>query len=181
MVRVMLDLETLDARLRAIKLIALDADGVLTDGGLFIGVGGELKRYDITDGLAIVLARKCGLRVIVISGRASESTAKRATELKIDECHQDVRDKTAVLRDAALRAEAGPQETLYMGDDIVDLGAMAWAGVAVAPASARAEAKAQADWVTEARGGHGAVREAIERVLRAQERWDAIVESYRKS
>lgn len=167
-----------DLKLSRIRLIALDVDGVLTDGGLFISEGAEFKRFDIRDGLGIVLAQRAGIAFSLVSGRASPATAKRAGELGITEVHQGVRDKASTLMEIAGRLGVPREGVLFMGDDIQDLGVMAWAGCSAAPADACAEVLARAMIVTRAAGGRGAVREVIELVLKAQGAWQAMVDSH---
>jgi 3-deoxy-D-manno-octulosonate 8-phosphate phosphatase (KDO 8-P phosphatase) len=162
-------LAALARRLARIRLVCLDVDGTLTDGALWIGPGGEeWKRFDVRDGLAIVAARRAGLRIAFVSGRSSTGVAARARDLGVADDLQGVKDKAAAVRD--LRAKHGlPREAvLFAGDDVVDLPGFAESGVAVAPADARPEALAAADAVVDARGGHGAVREILEAVLRAR-------------
>jgi len=155
-----------------IRLLVLDVDGVLTDGGLYYGTSGEeIKRFDVQDGLAVVAARRAGLAVAVISGRASAAVTRRMAELGITEVHQGVEDKTVVL--AALTARLGLdlEDVAVMGDDLGDLALMRRVGLALAPANAVREVRSAADWVSRRLGGAGAVREAIELLLQARKAW----------
>lgn len=155
-----------------IRLLVLDVDGVLTDGGLYYGPSGEeIKRFDVQDGLAVVAARRAGLSVAVISGRASAAVTRRMAELGITEVHQGVEDKTVVL--AALTARLGLDlaDVAVMGDDLGDLALMRRVGLALAPGNAVREVRSAADWVSRRRGGGGAVREAIELLLKARTAW----------
>ena len=159
-------------RASRIRLLVLDVDGVLTDGGLFYGASGEeTKRFHVHDGLALVAARKAGLQIAVLSSRASAAVTRRMTELGVSEVHQGVGDKGSAL--TALRERLGLKaaEVAVMGDDLPDLAAMAHAGLALAPANAVAEVKRAADWVARRRGGDGAVREAVEMLLKARRAW----------
>jgi 3-deoxy-D-manno-octulosonate 8-phosphate phosphatase (KDO 8-P phosphatase) len=159
-------------RASRIRLLVLDVDGVLTDGGLvYTASGEETKRFHVHDGLALVAALKAGLQIAVLSGRASAAVTRRMAELGVAEVHQGVADKVAALD--ALRARLGlaPREVAVMGDDLPDLAAMARAGLALAPANAVAEVKRAADWVARRRGGEGAVREAVEMLLKARRSW----------
>lgn len=156
-----------------IRLVAMDVDGVLTDGriGWSAVSSGELcesKTFSVRDGLGIGLARAGGLEIAWITGRSSAVVAKRAQELKVTHLRQGARDKSRLL--AALAAELGlPREAvLYIGDDVNDLLAFEAAGVRVAVADAEEIVRRTADWITQARGGEGAVREVIEGVLAAQ-------------
>ena len=155
-----------------IRLLVLDVDGVLTDGGLYYGPSGEeIKRFDVQDGMAVVAARRAGLSVAVISGRASAAVTRRMAELGITEVHQGVEDKTVVL--AALTARLGLDlgDVAVMGDDLGDLALMRRVGLALAPDNAVREVRSAADWVSRRRGGAGAVREAIEFLLKARTAW----------
>ncbi len=147
-------------------------DGVLTDGGLFYGpTGEELKRFDVQDGQAMVAARRAGLVLAVISGRASAAVSRRLSELGIAEVHQAVEDKGAVLGAVMSRLGIDPAEVAAMGDDLGDIAMMKEAGLALAPRNAAPEVQRAAHWVAHRSGGAGAVREAIELLLRARNAW----------
>jgi 3-deoxy-D-manno-octulosonate 8-phosphate phosphatase (KDO 8-P phosphatase) len=152
--------------------VVLDVDGVLTDGGLYYGPSGEeLKRFHVQDGLAMVEAQRAGLAVAVVSGRASASVGRRLAELGIAEVHQGVEDKGAVLAALMTRLGLDPSEVAVMGDDLTDLPLMRGAGLALAPLNAVAEVRRVAHWVSRRAGGDGAVREALELMLRARRAW----------
>jgi 3-deoxy-D-manno-octulosonate 8-phosphate phosphatase (KDO 8-P phosphatase) len=172
----------LRARLRRIKLFLCDVDGVLTDGSIFIGGEREFKRFNIRDGLGMVLARRAGLKVGWVSARPSLATQMRAKELKIDFLVQqgDKLSKTGAVEKLLAREKINWDEVCFVGDDVVDLGPLARAGFGVAVADARPEAKAAADFVTRAAGGRGAVREAVEMILQAQGNWEPVIAVYRK-
>jgi 3-deoxy-D-manno-octulosonate 8-phosphate phosphatase (KDO 8-P phosphatase) len=158
-----------------VSLLCFDVDGVLTDGGIAVGPdGGEWKRFHVRDGLGIVAALRAGLRVAFVSGRRSEAVAARARELGITADRQGVQDKAAEVR--ALRESLGASrgETLFLGDDVVDLPGFAESGVAVAVADAHPRLKEEADAVCAAAGGAGAAREVIEAVLLARGLGDAL-------
>lgn len=158
-------------RLRRIRLVVLDVDGVLTDGGLYYGPGGEWKRFDVHDGFALSRAVASGLAVAIVSSRRSEAVARRCAELALGDVHQGVADKLTVYE--ALRARHGCRdaEVACMGDDLADLPLLRRAGLAAAPADAVAEVRQAAHWVSRAPGGHGAVRELLEAILRARGAW----------
>jgi len=164
---------------RHLKLLLLDVDGVLTDGTILLHQdGGESKAFHIRDGAAIVWAQRAGLKIGLLSGRASEATSQRAMQLGITLVVQGAADKLAayegILRDSALvDAQVG-----YMGDDLQDLPVLRRVGFSAAPADATPEVRGRVHWVSERRGGHGAVRELIEHILRTQGAWDTAVESY---
>jgi 3-deoxy-D-manno-octulosonate 8-phosphate phosphatase (KDO 8-P phosphatase) len=173
---------TLKKKLSRIKLFLCDVDGVLTDGSVFIGGEREFKRFNIRDGLGLVLARRAGLKVGWVSARPSAATKMRARELKIDFLVQqgDKLSKTGAVEKLLAREKLDWSEVCFVGDDVVDLGPLARAGFGVAVADARPEAKAAADFVTRAEGGRGAVREAVEMILRAQGKWKSIIAVYRE-
>jgi YrbI family 3-deoxy-D-manno-octulosonate 8-phosphate phosphatase len=166
-------------RLAKIKVLVLDNDGVLTDGGLlYLEAGPPTIRFDIQDGLGIVVARQAGIETAIISGRSSAALQRRATELGIKEILLGIDNKAQALRELTLRRGWNLSEVAYMGDDLNDLPAMALCGAALAPANAAPEVKAAAVLVTENRGGRGAVREALQTLLAAQDRWQAAVKQY---
>jgi 3-deoxy-D-manno-octulosonate 8-phosphate phosphatase (KDO 8-P phosphatase) len=171
------------AAARRVRLLGLDVDGVLTDNGVYIGpVGGarvELKRFDIQDGLGLILLRTAGLPVVWLSGRSSEATALRATELRVDELLQVPGPrKLAAFDECLMRRGISWEEVAFMGDDLADLPVLRRVGLPIAVANAVADVKAVAAYVTRASGGHGAVREVIELLLRARGEWPDILERY---
>ncbi len=171
-------LSPLKKKLAGIKILLCDVDGVLTDGSIFIGGEREIKRFNIRDGLGLVLARRAGLKIGWVSARPSEATKLRADELKIHFLIQqtDKLSKSGVIENLLASERLNWNEVCFVGDDVVDLGPLTRAGMGVAVADARPEAKAAADWVTQADGGRGAVREIVEMILQAQGKWaEAIV------
>jgi 3-deoxy-D-manno-octulosonate 8-phosphate phosphatase (KDO 8-P phosphatase) len=170
---------TVESRARAIRLILLDVDGVLTDGTVLIhGDGTESKSFHIRDGAAIVLAQHAGIGVGLLSARSSAATTQRATQLGIRIVSQGVASKTSEF--ARLVAELGfsKEAVAYMGDDLLDLPVLGRCGLAGAPADGAPEVRQQAHWVSRSAGGRGAVREFIEMILRAQDRWDTLVREH---
>lgn len=167
-------------RAKRIKLFLCDVDGVLTDGSIFIGGEREFKRFNIRDGLGLVLARRAGLKVGWVSARPSLATKLRADELKIDFLVQqcDATGKAAAIEQLLAQQGLTWAETCFVGDDIIDLGPLTRAGFAVAVGDGVAEAKAAAHYVTKSAGGRGAVREVIEMILQAQGKWNSFVENY---
>ncbi len=160
------------ARAARIRLLVLDVDGVLTDGRLEYGAAGEgPKRFFVQDGLALVAARRAGLSIAVISGRASAAVTRRLSELGISEVHQGIGDKLAVLDALMDRNKVKPGEVAVMGDDLPDLPLMRRAGFALAPADAVPEVRRAAGWVARRPGGAGAVRDAVEMLLKARKAW----------
>jgi 3-deoxy-D-manno-octulosonate 8-phosphate phosphatase (KDO 8-P phosphatase) len=167
-------------RLKCIKLFLCDVDGVLTDGSIFIGGEREFKRFNIRDGLGLVLARRAGLKVGWVSARPSLATKLRADELKIDFLVQqgDNTGKTAAIEQLLAEQKLNWAEVCFVGDDIIDLGPLTRAGLAVAVGDGVPEARSAAHWVTQAPGGRGAVRETVELILKAQAKWQPFLKHY---
>lgn len=160
------------ARAARIRLLVLDVDGVLTDGGLVYGASGEeAKRFHVRDGLALVAARRAGLYVAVISGRASPAVTRRMAELGVAHVQQGVADKVRALADLMQRLAVSAGEVAVMGDDLQDLPLMRRVGLGLAPGDAVPEVRRAAHWRSRRRGGEGAVREAVEMLLRARKAW----------
>ena len=162
-----------------VKLLVLDIDGTLTDGTLlYTDDGTHAKAFHVADGLGIVMAQAAGLRVAVISGRAGRLVEKRMAELKVTDVVLNCGDKAAALRNLLKKYDLSANEAAFVGDDINDLPAFEVAGVKIAVADASDFLKDKADWVTPRVGGHGAVRDAIEEILRRQGRLDEAVAAY---
>jgi 3-deoxy-D-manno-octulosonate 8-phosphate phosphatase (KDO 8-P phosphatase) len=162
---------SLAERCRPIELLVLDVDGVLTDGGIIHGAGGEWKQFHVRDGSGLRVWQEAGKQVALLSGRTSQAVQVRAAELGITTVVQGAGDKGTVLE--RLLAEMGyrPEQAACVGDDTADVALFRRCGLAVAVADACPEALAAAHHVTGRPGGQGAVREVIERVLRCQGRW----------
>jgi 3-deoxy-D-manno-octulosonate 8-phosphate phosphatase (KDO 8-P phosphatase) len=149
-----------------IRGLALDVDGVLTDGTVWWGPRGEeFKRFSFVDIMGVSRACKAGLIVALISGEESPLVDRYAEQFAITDCFKGCKDKAAALREFAKRRGLPLTEICFMGDDVNDLGAMAIAGFAAAPANAHRTAREQAKLVTERRGGEGAVRELVDLIL----------------
>jgi 3-deoxy-D-manno-octulosonate 8-phosphate phosphatase (KDO 8-P phosphatase) len=170
------------ARARAVDLLVLDVDGVMTDGGLYYGPDGEaLKRFDVKDGHRLVLARQAGLRAAILTARRSALVERRARELGLAPVCQGCRDKREGLRRLLEEAGVPAQRTAYMGDDLNDLPPMTMVRLAACPADACPEVRRAAHLVTRAPGGRGAVQEVVELLLRAQGKWEtALRETFAK-
>ncbi len=150
----------------AIRLFAMDVDGVLTDGTVAIASDGtESKNFSILDGLGIVRLHQTGVAVAWISGRASGATTVRATELRVPHVIQGRTDKLMALQELASQLGLGAKQVCYMGDDDIDAPALAWAGLGVAPAGSMPAALKAADYVPARPAGHGAVREVCEHIM----------------
>ncbi len=168
----------LTARLARVKLFLSDVDGILTDGYVSMGGGGEYKRFNIRDGLGLRLLQHCGIKVGWISARPSDATKQRADDLKIDFLVQSMSSKVEAAMELLKTTELHWEDISYMGDDVVDLGLLKRAGVAIGVPDGVEETKTISHYVTKARGGDGAVREVVELILRAQGKWERLVEEF---
>jgi len=170
---------------KRIRLVGLDVDGVLTDGGIYLGdVGGarmEFKRFDILDGLGIKMLQLAGIEVAIITGRVSDAVALRAKELAITDVVQDTHArKLPALRKLLAAKGIHERDVAFVGDDLPDIGVLRVVGLPVVVANCTDDVAHLGVRLTR-NGGHGAVREFAELLLRARDEWDALVESYVKS
>ncbi|NKB87994.1 MAG: HAD hydrolase family protein [Acidobacteria bacterium] len=166
-------------RLRALRLLVTDVDGVLTDGSIaYTGSDSETKVFNVKDGSAVYIARAIGLPVVVITARKSDAVARRFSELPVMRFHQDTFDKVAACGDAEAALEISPDVTAFVGDDLVDLPAMRRAGLGVAVADAQSRVLQEADWVLSTPGGRGALREFVDDVVTARGLWDTVLADY---
>jgi 3-deoxy-D-manno-octulosonate 8-phosphate phosphatase (KDO 8-P phosphatase) len=157
---------------KKIKVVAMDMDGVLTDGRIIMDSNGvETKNFDVQDGFGIVFLKKCGIKTAIISARESGVVAHRARDLKIDKVYVGVYPKLSAYESMLKEFKVLDQEVCFIGDDLADLCVMRRCGLSVAVANAVFEVKQIADHVTVKRGGRGAVRETIELILQAQGHW----------
>jgi 3-deoxy-D-manno-octulosonate 8-phosphate phosphatase (KDO 8-P phosphatase) len=171
------------AAAKRVKFVGLDIDGVMTDGGIYLGDSGgtrvELKRYEIQDGLGVVLMRKAGIKVGIITGRESESVRLRGEELKVDAIAQDSKArKLSALRRMLAEFGIEPADAAFVGDDLPDLSVLRVVGMSVAVANASKEVKEIANVHLTRAGGYGAVREFAELLLTARGEWAGVVERY---
>lgn len=165
--------------LSEIRLLALDVDGVLTDGTLMLNSDGtENKFFNSLDGHGIRMWQRAGLKVALISGRESEPTQRRAEQLEIEYVFQDCHFKLPVLEKLLDQLRLAPENVAYVGDDLPDLPAIRYVGFGVAVANAVDEVKRYADYVTKRPGGSGAVREVIEHILKSTDKWRQLMERY---
>jgi len=163
-----------------VRLLVLDVDGVLTDGGLYYDhEGRETKRFDVRDGQGIKAAQRAGLTVGIITARQSEAVRVRAAELGIEHVHQGVSEKLSVFANLCAECDVPPSSAAYMGDDLPDLAVLEACGYPMSVPDAASEVQRLARYVTTRPGGYGAVREAVEHLLRPGGRWDAQVNRYR--
>jgi 3-deoxy-D-manno-octulosonate 8-phosphate phosphatase (KDO 8-P phosphatase) len=152
-----------------IQLLALDVDGVLTDGTIFVGPDGyELKQFSVLDGLGLVCVKKMGVLIAVISGRLSPATTSRVVELGVDHVIQGRKDKLIALTELAAKLNLPAETICYVGDDEIDVPAIKFAGIGVAVPNGVELVLQAADWVTAKKGGHGAVREVCDRILESR-------------
>lgn len=164
------------SRARSIRLLGLDIDGTLTDGRIVIGARGEVaKFFSVHDGQGLRLLMDSGIQVALITARESKIVRTRARELGIRHALQGVNDKATALADLTSQLGFEPQQTAFMGDDLPDLPAMRRAGLAACVNNAAPELKAFAHWQSHCDGGHGAVREFCEFLLKSQGLWASAI------
>lgn len=167
--------QELARRAAELEWLLCDADGVLTDGGLYYDHRGHrLLRFHAKDGLGLKLAQRAGLKVGILSGRPSKPLERRSSELKLDLCLTGILDKQAAFEEFLERHNTVPRRVAFIGDDLPDLVVLGLSGLSFAPADAASEVRTVVDWVLETNGGQGAVREAVEVVLRARGVWEEI-------
>ncbi len=168
-------MSSIENRAATTRLLALDVDGVLTDGRIYYSNNGdEMKAFNIKDGLGIKLLRDSGVKVAIITGRQSEIVARRARELGIEDVVQGRDDKRQALLELCQRHTLNIEECAYMGDDLPDLSAIVAAGLGMTVADASAAVREAADWISHSNGGCGAVREACEFILSTRGEWSAL-------
>jgi 3-deoxy-D-manno-octulosonate 8-phosphate phosphatase (KDO 8-P phosphatase) len=152
---------------KRIQLFGMDVDGVLSDGGVYYGDGGlEIKRFHVHDGMGITMLRNAGITPFIITARRSVATERRARELRIEEVHQGIRNKRTLLMRIAKKYEVALDNISFIGDDLSDVPVLEVVGLPLAVGDAADQVKAIAKFVTSRAGGHGAVREACEYVLK---------------
>ena len=171
--------ERLLNKIRKIKILILDVDGVLTDGRIVIDDAGlESKQFDVKDGHGLKILMRYGIGVVLLTGRKSRVVEHRAADLGITEVHQGIWNKAEAFEEIIKRRNIAPEETACVGDDVVDIPLFRRAGFSVAVADAVLEARQVADYVTHRPGGRGAVRELCEVILKAQNRWSDVAVKY---
>jgi len=168
---------------RRIRVVILDADGVLTDGGIYVADGEHepfgLRRFHVRDGVGIVMLRRAGITVAIVSGKLSRAVRARAADLGIEEVHQvNPYDKLPAVEAILDRADAAWNEAAFIADDIADLAVLGEVALAATVPDAAPEVHAAAGWTSRAPGGSGAVREFAEALLRARGEWTLGVEAY---
>jgi len=156
-------------KLRQIELIVFDVDGTMTDGGMYYSNEGiALKRFDVRDGMGIVLAHKAGIKTAIITSEDTEIVKQRARTLKIDILIQGSRNKLSSLSLLCGQLSLSPEQIAFIGDDVNDLACMEYVGFSMAPADAHEIVKEQVHYVSAFAGGHGAVRECCDMILKAK-------------
>jgi 3-deoxy-D-manno-octulosonate 8-phosphate phosphatase (KDO 8-P phosphatase) len=165
-------------KLKTVKLFLCDVDGVLTDGAVYMGGGIEMKRFNIRDGLGLKFLQLHGIKVGWVSRRPSSATQQRADDLKIDFLVQHNGGKIEGVEGILRQTRMNWRDVCYVGDDVVDIAVLKRAGLGIAVGDGVAEAKAVADYVTQAPGGNGAIREIVEMILKAQQNWKRVVSEY---
>ena len=169
----------LKQKLQSVKLLILDVDGVLTDGGITLANSGdELKTFNVKDGLGLVLLQKFGVRVAIITGKSSAIVETRFKHLGVVDIFQGQKNKISAFNVLKGKYALKDQEIAYIGDDLPDLPLMDKVGLSVAPKDAHWAVKSRADWVLEKKGGQGAVRAFVDDLLIAHDQYEHLIESY---
>jgi len=171
--------KNLNPKLKKIKLLVMDVDGVMTAGQIaYDHLGNEIKFFNVLDGFAIVLFRKEGFKTAILSARFSAAVQVRGEDLKVDKIVQDAYPKLEAYKKLARELGVKDDEVCFIADDLPDLAVLKQVGLAVAPANAVPEVKKIAHYVTAKKGGDGAVREIIELILKAHGRWPKIMKAF---
>lgn len=170
---------TLREKLKKIKVLIMDVDGVLTDGKIvFDDKGGELKFFDVQDGLGVILMKRAGLKTAIITAKGSKVVERRSADMQVDLLYQDAEDKTVAFRHLLEELKLKEEDACFIADELIDLPVIRLAGLAVAVKNAAPEVKKHAHYLTRRNGGQGAVREIIEMILKAQGKWQSAIEKY---
>ncbi|MCM8800962.1 MAG: HAD-IIIA family hydrolase [Candidatus Omnitrophica bacterium] len=171
--------EELRDKVKKIKLLLLDVDGVLTDGRIiYDSHGRDMKFFDVHDGLGVYLLRKLGVKTILITAKDSKAIRPRARDMQVEEVFANVFPKTKILDKILKKYKVLPEQICFVGDDLVDLGLMKKVGFSVAVFNACQEIKQVASYITLKEGGRGAVREVAELILKAQDKWQEAISVY---
>ncbi len=167
------------ARAKSIELLLSDVDGVLTDGGvIFDNQGIEIKRFHIRDGLGVKIWQRVGHHFGLVTGRASHIVQLRAAELGVDLVRQGVEDKLQAVKQIIAERRLKPEQVCFVGDDLPDLPVLRYVGLAAVVGDGSEDLQRLAHYITKAQGGRGALREVIELILKAQGRWDDVLQKY---
>jgi 3-deoxy-D-manno-octulosonate 8-phosphate phosphatase (KDO 8-P phosphatase) len=174
-------LKSIKEKANKIKLLILDVDGVLTDGKIvFNEAGRQLKFFDVQDGLGVVLLKRAGINTVIISARYSKSVIVRAKDMKVFKIYQNSNDKLKTYINILNQMKLNNSQVCFIADELIDIPVLKRVGLSVAVANAAAEVKRIADYVTKRRGGEGAVRETIEMILKAQNKWNKVISRYQR-
>ena len=169
-------------KLKPIKLLILDVDGVLTDGSVvYTDSGEEIKQFDAQDGHGLKLLMRSGIEVVLLTGRKSKAVLHRARDLGIEHVHQKAIDKIAVYAKILTRSNLPDKNVAFVGDDLVDIPVLKRVGFSAAVPGAVPEVKEVVDYITDKNGGEGAVREICELLLKAQNKWEKVTEKYHRT
>jgi 3-deoxy-D-manno-octulosonate 8-phosphate phosphatase (KDO 8-P phosphatase) len=164
---------------KKIKLLLLDVDGVLTDGRIvYDSRGGDMKFFDVHDGMGVYALKKAGIKTILITAKGSRAIGPRAKDMQVEAVFENISPKTAVLDKILKKYRIATDEVCFVGDDLVDLCLMQSVGFPIAVFNAAPEIKQSASYITVREGGRGAVREVVELILKSQGKWAEIVQSY---
>ncbi len=176
----MISAEVLD-KIKKIKLLILDIDGVMTDGHIIYSIyGDELKFFDVQDGFGITLLNRAGIKSVIITAKKSRIVKLRARDMKVAKAYQGYHDKLKAFNHAIRKFKVQPEDVCFIGDDLIDLPVLKRVGLAVAVSNAVEEVKEHAHLVTSRAGGHGGVRELCDLILKSQGKWETATEKYLK-
>jgi 3-deoxy-D-manno-octulosonate 8-phosphate phosphatase (KDO 8-P phosphatase) len=166
-------------KLRGIKILMLDVDGIMTDGRIIMdSEGREMKNFDVRDGHGLKMIQRYGVEIVILTGRTSQVVEHRARDLGITEVYQGALNKKEVFQQILLKHHIGPETVAYMGDDIVDIPVLKQVGFSASVADALEIVKQYVDYITIKPGGRGAVREICELILQAQGKWPELAARY---
>ena len=164
---------------KRIKILILDVDGVLTNGNIvYDSEGRDMKFFNVLDGLGLVLLRRAGIDTAIITAKASKVVSRRAKDMQISKVYQNISNKGKIYQKILKEFSLADNDACYVGDELIDLPVLKKVGFSVAVSNAVAEVKRIADYTTKRSGGHGAVREVIEIILKSQKKWNKIVRFY---
>lgn len=170
-----------DEKIKNIKLLILDVDGVLTDGKIiYTGTGSDIKSFDVKDGFGITLLYRAGISTIILTAMSSAAIVRRSKDMHVKKVYQNAFDKLSVYNKILKKFKVLDGEVCFIGDDLVDLPVLTRVGFSVCPVNAVDELKEKVDYVTKEKGGFGAVREITDLILKTQDKWEEITRKYYK-
>lgn len=169
----------IEEKAKKIKIVIFDVDGVLTDGSIIFGnFNDEYRVFNVHDGLGIILLHAAGIKSAIITSKSTKDILKRAKELKIDMVYKNVQNKLTAFHKILKKLRLKPEETCFVGDDWLDVAVLKATGLAVTVPDAPQEIKEMVDYVTKKNAGKGAVREIIELILKAQDKWHFLIKRF---